>query len=177
MRNIPNKILMSTILSLSMMASGAAAQVSSGGVYTLNQTAIAGGGGTSGDSPGSNYRVEGTAGQSTAGTVAGAGPYAVRNGFWIPNSLSPTVASVTVTGRVLTADGRGIRGAMLALTDQNGNVRQSTSSTFGYYRFIDVSAGETYVLSIRAKRFQFGQPVVVLSVVDELTGMDFVAAP
>lgn len=94
---------------------------------------------------------------------------------WTAGELAPTAAAVTVGGRVMTADGRGIRNAMLTLTDQNGNVRQAISSSFGYYRFPDVMAGETYVLTVRSKRYRFEPSAVVVSVTDELTDLDFVA--
>jgi len=96
---------------------------------------------------------------------------------WTIGNLAPTAAAVSVSGRVITAEGRGIRNAILTLTDQYGNVRQARSSSFGYYRFFDVMAGETYVLAIRSKRYTFPQPAIVVSVTDELTDVNFVADP
>ncbi|MGH9947086.1 MAG: carboxypeptidase regulatory-like domain-containing protein, partial [Pyrinomonadaceae bacterium] len=96
---------------------------------------------------------------------------------WTAGELAPTAAAVNITGRVLTAEGRGIRNAILTLTDQHGNVRRAITSSFGYYRFFDVMAGEAYILSIRSKRYRFEPSAVVVSVNDEVTNLDFVADP
>ena len=78
------------------------------------------------------------------------------------NVTSPTAAAVTVSGRVVTAKGaRGIRSAVVTMTDQDGTVRYATTSTFGYFRFADVPAGQTYIFNIRAKRFTFGENTIV----------------
>src|SRR5437879_3347438 len=44
-------------------------------------------------------------------------------------------ARVPLSGRVLTADGRGIAKTVVTLTDSQGVSRQMTTSSFGYYRF------------------------------------------
>jgi hypothetical protein len=100
------------------------------------------------------------------------------SGFTLPTGcayLVPTAANVSVSGRVLTSDGRGIRNAIVVLTDQNGVTRTARSSSFGYYGFDGVQAGGTYVMSVSSKRYVFNPRVV--SVSDELTGVDFVADP
>lgn len=91
-------------------------------------------------------------------------------------SLLPvTAASVTVGGRVVTTNGRGINKALVTLTDQNGNTRQAITNPFGFYRFADVQAGQVVVLSIRHKQYQFEQPTIVLQVNEELMEANFVA--
>ena len=77
---------------------------------------------------------------------------------------------VEVSGRVLTADGRGLRNAIVSLTDLNGIRQTATTSSFGYYRFEDVEAGKTYVLAVESKRFRFASRL--LNVVDTLTDID-----
>ncbi|HEX8637241.1 MAG TPA: carboxypeptidase-like regulatory domain-containing protein, partial [Pyrinomonadaceae bacterium] len=84
-------------------------------------------------------------------------------------------AAVTIGGRVLTANGRGISRAKLVLTNQFGEARQALTNSFGYYRFEGVAAGETYVLSVSAKTHTFSQPTIVLSVLDEIAEMNFVS--
>ncbi|MGH9949215.1 MAG: LamG domain-containing protein, partial [Pyrinomonadaceae bacterium] len=91
--------------------------------------------------------------------------------------LGPTAASVSVSGRVNTAAGRGISKAIVLLEDSNGNARSALTSTFGYYRFENVEAGETYILNVRSKRYQFADPTRVISVFDNLTDVDFTASP
>jgi hypothetical protein len=91
------------------------------------------------------------------------------------NNSAPTAAGVSIAGRVISADGRGVRNANVTLRDASGNLRTAITSSFGYYRFDDVAVGQTYVCSVRSKRYQFSPKVV--SLVDELTGLDFVAEP
>lgn len=87
--------------------------------------------------------------------------------------LAPTAANVSVSGRVLTANGNGIRNAIVVLTDAHGTSQSARTSSFGYYAFSDVQAGETYIVSVNSKQFQFSPRTINVS--DELTGLDFVA--
>ncbi len=91
------------------------------------------------------------------------------------NVAAPTAAQVSIGGRVLTADGRGIRNAKINLTDSNGNTRTATSTGFGHFRFDDVAAGETYILEVKSKRFLFN--LQVISTNSDLTEVNFVALP
>ncbi len=51
--------------------------------------------------------------------------------------------------------------------------RVATTGSFGYYCFDDVLAGETYVMGITSKRYQFAPRVV--TVPDDLTEIDLEA--
>lgn len=92
------------------------------------------------------------------------------------SSCSPPAANVSVSGRVTTAAGQGLPNALMTLTDSTGQTRQARSSSFGYYRFEDVTAGETYVLTVNSKRFTFAVPSRVISVSDDVTDADFIAS-
>lgn len=110
---------------------------------------------------------------TAANTIFAAGVQSFT-GFWTAGEpLAPTAADVSVSGRVLTADGRGIANAVVNLTDQSGQTRQALTSPFGYYSFDDVQAGETYIATVRSKRYTFTPRT--LNVADQLTGVDFVA--
>lgn len=88
---------------------------------------------------------------------------------------APTAASVAVAGRILAPSGsRGVGGALVRLVDQNGGARTTRTSAFGYYRFNDVAAGQTYVFEVRSKQFRFAPRVV--SVAEEIGDLDFVAS-
>lgn len=159
------------VLLLSLTAN---AQVASNPPYTLEQSVIAGGGGTSSDA-GNTFSITGAIGQSVTDTGS-ATPFTIRSGFFTALSpFTPTAASVTVSGRVLTTSGRGIRNVIIFMTDGQGTIRTATSSSFGYFRFIDVAAGNTYIFTAKGKRFQFTQPTQVLSVSDDVTDLNFVA--
>ena len=86
-----------------------------------------------------------------------------------------TAAGATIGGRVLTADGRGVINASVTLTDKNGTVRTVRTTAFGYYRFEDVGTGQTYIISLKAKRFTFGEGVRTITVSGDLTEIDFTA--
>jgi hypothetical protein len=88
---------------------------------------------------------------------------------------APTAATVSISGRVTTASGRGIRNVMITLTDANGNERTATSTAFGYYRFDDVAAGETVTLSAKARRFRFTQSSIVKTTNESVSNADFVS--
>lgn len=86
-----------------------------------------------------------------------------------------TAAGVNIGGRVRTAKGQGIIGVVITLTDMSGNSRTVTSSAFGYYHFNDVKAGETYIVTAKAKRCTFGQSSQVVNASDNLDGINFTA--
>ena len=88
-------------------------------------------------------------------------------------TLTPTAAGVSLSGRILTSNGSGLRNAIISLTDSQGTSRNITTGAFGYYRFDEVAVGETYVISVASKRFSFASRIV--NVVDELNDLDFVA--
>jgi hypothetical protein len=88
---------------------------------------------------------------------------------------TPTAATVSVSGRVTTSNGRSISGVRLSLTNSQGNVRIATTDSSGYYRFDDVQAGETYILTATGKRYSFSQPVQVLNINEETNQVNFIA--
>ena len=85
-----------------------------------------------------------------------------------------TAASVSISGRVMTENGRGIRNVWITLTDSSGNVRTATTTAFGYYRFADVAAGETYIITAFGKLYTFSQPSQVLNTNGDLTDINFI---
>lgn len=111
------------------------------------------------------------------GTRAVCGVVDSLSPFTLATSLAPTAAEVSIGGRVSTADGRGIKNAVLTLTATDGTRRVTRTGSFGYYRFDDVNAGETCVISIASKRFTFANPTILVIAADELTNVDFTAEP
>jgi len=96
------------------------------------------------------------------------------------NSVVLTAVSaasgVVVSGRVLTSlNGRGVRGAVVTLTDPNGIARNVHTGPNGVYRFEAVPTGVTYLVSVQSRRFSFQQRV--LQVFDEVAGFDLIALP
>ena len=144
----------------------------SGGTYTITQNVVAGGGSNS--ASGGQYTVAGTIGQSIAGQNAGGGTYGVHSGFWTPQPQGPTAAMVTLAGRVQTAQEIGIRNVVVTLTDSSGVARSAITGSLGYFRFDDVAAGATYIMTVSAKRFQFEQPTLVLSLTETREDIVFI---
>jgi CSLREA domain-containing protein len=93
------------------------------------------------------------------------------------NNEIVTAANVSIGGRVLTNSGRGISNVRVSITDTNGNSRTVLSSSFGYYHFDEISAGQTYILQAQSKRYQFANPTQILSVNEELSDVNFTAYP
>lgn len=144
--------------------------------YTITQT----------DAPG--YMLQDIS--CTYFTDSGPSPIFTRTGSTIsiqmnyPNYVSctfvnnlVTAANVSVSGRVLTANGRGIANTRVSATDENGNTRTVLTNPFGFYRFADLPTGQTYTLQAQSKRYQFTNAAQVLSVNGELSEMNFTASP
>ncbi|HRI02151.1 MAG TPA: carboxypeptidase regulatory-like domain-containing protein [Pyrinomonadaceae bacterium] len=107
---------------------------------------------------------------STGGVPRQNGPYSLQ---FTCTTLTPTAAGVGVSGRVLTsAEGRGLVGAVVRLTDQAGVVRTTTTTKGGTYTFDDLEPGQTYIVSVSSRRFNF-QPQVI-QVTDNIAELNFV---
>ena len=157
--------LTQVVLTLAVFAASVAAQ--SGGTFVIEKSVIAGGGG---QTAGGTYTLDSTIGESVAGTTSAGGTFELGSGFWGGGATSS--ANVTVSGRVLTSDGRGLRNATMSITDSNGVVRTTTTSSFGFFSFDNVITGGTYIFRVTSRLFRF-QPRTV-QVNDNLTLADFV---
>jgi hypothetical protein len=96
-------------------------------------------------------------------------------GNWTASELAPTAAMVGVSGRVISADGRAIRGVRVTLDDGTGHAMTMVTNAFGYYHFDEVQSGSTYLLNAQARGYTFTPRVV--SVNDELTDVNLTALP
>ena len=138
----------------------------SGGSFTIEKNVIAGGGG---QTIGGTFTLDGTIGEPVSGTTSTGGTFELGSGYW--GGGATTSANVTVSGRVLTSDGRGLRNATVSITDSNGVSRIATTSSFGFFSFVNISAGQAYTFRIFSRFFRF-QPRTV-QVNDNLTLADF----
>ena len=149
----------------------ARAQVAGNSPYTLEQTVIASGGGAGID--GSQFSVTGAFGQPAAGTTSTLSPYKIAGGFFTAAPLAPTVAGVSLSGRILTPAAKGLNNAVVVLTSSDGQTISTRSTAFGYYRFEDIPAGQTVILHVNSKRFQFAPRVITLQ--EDLVDFDIEA--
>lgn len=160
-------------------AIAAHAQIATGGTYKLEQAVIAGGGGTSSDAVNSLYKVEGTIGQHDAHARLTGGPpnYSLRPAFWNEVPIV-TAAGVSVSGRVSTASGRGVTNALVEIVGGTLTApRRVLTGRNGQFTFTDIEAGHVYVVTVSSRRFAFAQPSQAISVVDEVSGLNFTATP
>ncbi len=86
--------------------------------------------------------------------------------------VAPVAANVALGGRV-TVGKNGLARARVTLTDGSGETRTVITSSFGYYRFDELEAGQTYIISVNHKRYLFAPQVV--SLFEDLTELDFMA--
>lgn len=91
------------------------------------------------------------------------------------NYMGTTAASITVGGRVSVSNGRGIPSVRVTMTDATGETRTVLTGTSGYYRFVGVPAGETYIFSVSAKRYTFSQSTQVRNVIEDTDDINFQA--
>jgi WD40-like Beta Propeller Repeat/Carboxypeptidase regulatory-like domain len=95
--------------------------------------------------------------------------------FVVAQNLAPTAANVSISGRVSNSNGRGISRVRMTITNQNGEIRFTSTNSFGFYRFAELSAGETYIIGASHKRYQFNSQLITVS--EDLEGIDFTAEP
>ncbi|MET0753818.1 MAG: carboxypeptidase regulatory-like domain-containing protein, partial [Pyrinomonadaceae bacterium] len=89
--------------------------------------------------------------------------------------VGPSAAAISVGGQLLTSTGEPVSKAKVFLTATNGAVRTATSNAFGYYRFDNVSIGETYIVSVSSKRYTFTP--MAISPTDSLNELNLIALP
>ena len=102
------------------------------------------------------------------------------NGFSVSQVVQFTVfgqssvaSNFSVSGRVTTPDGRGLRNASVTITNPQGAMFRVTTSSFGFYSFDAIaSTGGTYTVAVSSRLYRFATQNVVLS--SDLTNVDFV---
>lgn len=108
-----------------------------------------------------NYRTRMVCGQTTS-----------LSPFVIGEPGIPTAAEVSLGGRVMLGKDRGVSGAQVRLTNlETGETRLAQTNSFGYYRFLEIPVGNTYLLEVSHKRYEFEQQVFNLT--EERTDLDF----
>jgi len=94
------------------------------------------------------------------------------------DELAPTAAGATVTGRVVSAEGRGVKGVTITILDAtNGTLRSMSTNTLGYYVFADLPVTHFYVLTaVSSKRNTITNNVQTFSLSDDLLVTSFVTS-
>jgi 6-phosphogluconolactonase (cycloisomerase 2 family) len=136
---------------------------------TGTQTLFGNFGGTNSNGTWNLYVRDRSLTPTTVGNVAGG---------WGIEFLSSTAANASISGRVTTANGSGIRNANVVITGNPlGDPARATTGSFGYFTFEGLRTGETYVVTVNSRRYVFSTPSRVVSLVDSVVDADFVAEP
>lgn len=90
-------------------------------------------------------------------------------------NAGPSSSNLSISGRVVRADGRGIGGAYVRLAGGEGGGQMVLTNPFGYYRFAGLAAGRTFFLTAGAKRFTFAAPTRTVTLDEDIAGLDFVS--
>ncbi len=94
-------------------------------------------------------------------------------GFPVSLQVISAPTSVSFTGQLTSASGRGVFLARVAITDKQGITRTTLTNPFGFYRFANVPIGETYVFNITSKRYQFSPQSYTIT--EQTTEVNFTA--
>ena len=150
-----------------MIAPQALAQ--SGGGFEITEAVISAGGASA---SAGIFDADLTIGQPVEPGAIGFGQFGLTSGFWNYVSLAPTAASISISGRVLDDAGGPVANAILYLQTQEGELMVARSSSFGFYRFNNISAGQTVLISVQSRRFTYAPRTVIAA--DEISGFDFI---
>ncbi|PYT01958.1 MAG: hypothetical protein DMF63_03750 [Acidobacteria bacterium] len=98
-------------------------------------------------------------GISDSGVIVGTG---VLNGAVHGYAMVPVAVNVSVSGRIFTANGFPIRNAIVSITGGNlpAGVKIQTGS-FGWFSFAGLESGQTYTISVGAKRNTFARAAMI----------------
>ncbi len=83
----------------------------------------------------------------------------------------PTAATVSISGRVLTPAGRGLRNALVTVTQADGSTRTILTNNSGSYSFAGLDIPQTIIVSVISKSYLFNPRVFSLD--SDFAGMDF----
>ena len=99
-------------------------------------------------------------------------------GGWGIDFIISTSAQGSISGRVMTADGHGIRNVEVVITGNSlAEPLVVTTGSFGHFSFEGLATGETYVVSVNSKRYTFSTPSRVIALADNVVDADFIAYP
>jgi hypothetical protein len=112
-------------------------------------------------------------GISDSRVIVGTG---VFNGQTHAYAMVPAVVNVSVSGRITTAGGLPIRNAIVSIS--GGSLPAGTKAqtgSFGWYTFSGLQSGQTYTITVGARRYTFAQPSRMITPQANVTDFDFIA--
>jgi len=120
---------------------------------------------------------------NTSSSALGIGDNNVIVGTGVYNGQTHAYAMVpmtnaSLTGRILTSGGGGIRNALVTLS--GGNLPSPVTlqtGTFGYYNFQGLQSGMTFTITVATKKYVVTQPSRMVTLNAGVNNSDFVADP
>ena len=102
----------------------------------------------------------------------------VNNSDWALGAAAilaapPTSAMVSISGRVILPNGKGVSRARVSIIGTNGQPRTALTNFAGYYRFESIKAGESYIFNISSKLHSFSPQIITIN--ENLNGLNFTA--
>lgn len=88
-------------------------------------------------------------------------------------AIARYLAPASVSGRVTSPSGVGLRNTILTMTDSLGVKQTATTSSFGFYTFDNVKLGQGYQIVVNSRSYRFAA-MNNLTVTDNLVNVDFV---
>ncbi len=101
-------------------------------------------------------------------TAAGTGTFASNNA---PVYNPPTAGGVTISGRIYSAYGTSVARALVTLTDSSGESQTVSTNSLGYFRFIDIPAGQIVTIGVSSKSGTYASQVI--NVTDNVNEINF----
>lgn len=111
-----------------------------------------------------------------AGTNTGSITGVTNFSQWAAGNTLTTASGASLSGRVITAEGNGIKNASVILT--GGTLTQPMivkTGSFGRFNFENLQTGQTYVLNIESKRYIFDTTTRVVNLDSSVNDIDFVS--
>lgn len=97
---------------------------------------------------------------------------------WAAGNIIRTASAATLSGRVITAEGNGIKNAAVILT--GGTLTQPMivkTGSFGRFSFENLQTGQSYIVTVDSKRYIFDTTTRVVNLDSSITDIDFVSTP
>jgi hypothetical protein len=117
------------------------------------------------------YQINLSTGQATLLGTIGTGT-SIYAGMTVANIL--TAGEVSLAGRVTSSEGRGITNVRVTVTGASlAEPISIVTGRSGQYVIEGLTAGETYVVSVSSRRFVFDVSSQVVTLNDNLSGVDF----
>ena len=90
----------------------------------------------------------------------------------------PLAADAVISGRVTSAEGRGLRNVLIRLISPDGSfTRQVITGRNGFYNLGEVPTGAVYIITPTARRFSFDPANLVYEHRDEISNLNFTGQP